>query len=169
MASITVDALRTMLDFNYWARDQILDKAAELTEDEFTRQVGLDHGSIRAMLVHMIGSATYLRGRATNSKPEPVADENAEYSVDGVRDAWRREENALQSTLDALSEEDLERSYDYEYAGKTYKSEPVWQLLFQIVIHDTQHRSEVAMALTQLGHSPGNIEFLTYTWRMSGN
>lgn len=169
MSVITVGALRTMLDYSYWARDRILDTAAELTQDEFSRKLGLDYGSIRSTLVHTIGTETYLRGRATNGKPDPVVSQEGEYDVSALREAWQKEQSALAAVMDSLSDEDLEVCHDYEYAGKTYKSEPVWQLIFQLVLHGNQHRSEVALALTQLGHSPGNIDFLTYTWRMAGN
>jgi len=35
-----------------------------------------------------------------------------------------------------------------------------WEMLLHAINHSTQHRSEVAMMLTKLGHSQGNMEIL---------
>ena len=169
MTSMTVDGLLTMLDYTYWARDRILDTASQLSPEEFTRDAGLDHRSVRQALVHTAATETYIRGRATGTQPEATIDPDADYTVESLREAWGREETALRNLLASLTDEELDNSFDYEYAGKTYKSEPVWQLIYQLTVHGTQHRSEVAMVLTQLGHSPGNIDFLTYTWKLAGN
>ena len=39
---------------------------------------------------------------------------------------------------------------------------PVWFYLLHMVTHSQQHRAESAQLLTQLGHSPGDIDFLDY-------
>jgi uncharacterized damage-inducible protein DinB len=41
-------------------------------------------------------------------------------------------------------------------------SYPLWQQLINQVNHATQHRSEVAVILTECGHSPGDLDFLVY-------
>ncbi|MER3418993.1 MAG: hypothetical protein C4290_00025, partial [Chloroflexota bacterium] len=38
----------------------------------------------------------------------------------------------------------------------------LWQLLLHQANHATQHRSEVAYLLTQMGHSPGDLDLLAY-------
>jgi len=35
-----------------------------------------------------------------------------------------------------------------------------WAMLLHVINHSTQHRSKVAMMLTKLGHSPGDMEIL---------
>ena len=39
---------------------------------------------------------------------------------------------------------------------------PVWYYLVHLVTHSQQHRSEAAQLLTQLGQSPGDLDFLEY-------
>jgi uncharacterized damage-inducible protein DinB len=38
----------------------------------------------------------------------------------------------------------------------------VWQVIFHVVNHGTQHRSEAAAILTGYNHSPGEIDFDTF-------
>ena len=39
---------------------------------------------------------------------------------------------------------------------------PLWYYLLHMVTHSQQHRAESAQLLTQLGRSPGDIDFLDY-------
>jgi uncharacterized damage-inducible protein DinB len=42
-----------------------------------------------------------------------------------------------------------------------------WRTLFQMLLHGMQHRSELAQLLTEHGHSPGDIDFIIYTFSQS--
>ena len=39
---------------------------------------------------------------------------------------------------------------------------PLWQQLAHLANHSTQHRSEVAEMLTQMGRSPGDLDLMQY-------
>jgi uncharacterized damage-inducible protein DinB len=39
---------------------------------------------------------------------------------------------------------------------------PLWQLMAHIANHGTQHRSEAAEMLTQMGRSPGDLDLMQY-------
>ena len=45
--------------------------------------------------------------------------------------------------------------------GQTY-TRSVWEVLVHLVNHGTHHRGEVAAAVTQLGHSPGDLDMIVY-------
>ena len=42
----------------------------------------------------------------------------------------------------------------------------LWQIMLHQANHATQHRSEVAVMLTQFGHSPGDLDVLDYVESM---
>ncbi len=60
------------------------------------------------------------------------------------------DEAALGQTLVYLDTRGLEHAFS------------LWQTLLHQVNHATQHRSEAAMMLTRLGHSPGEPDFVRH-------
>ena len=64
--------------------------------------------------------------------------------------------------LSGLDESELAREISYaNFAGEIW-TYPLWQALMHQVNHATQHRSEVALLLTEAGHSPSDLDFLRY-------
>ena len=49
---MTPSDLRTLLDYHYWARDRVLDAAALLTPEQFTKDLGSSFTSVRDTLAH---------------------------------------------------------------------------------------------------------------------
>ena len=74
ISGVTLQDLQNLLDYNYWARDRMLDALDQLTPEQFTREVGGSFKSIRDTAAHMLGAAilqhlinhgTYHRGQVT--------------------------------------------------------------------------------------------------------
>ena len=58
-----------------------------------------------------------------------------------------------------LQDEDLSREIRYigtMVPGKIFIL-PLWKTMLHLTNHLTQHRSEIAMKLTEWGHSPGEL------------
>lgn len=161
MPSVSVDFFRELYDFVYWGRDRILDTASALTEEQLNSPAGLDYPSIRHTLVHQLGAECLLRDRWRGLNPKTVIQPEELPTLDAIRERWQQEESTLRGHLGSLSDADLANDFEYTtVSGATFR-QPLWQSVFQIVNHSTQHRSELALVLTQLGHSPGNLD---YTW-----
>jgi uncharacterized damage-inducible protein DinB len=143
-----------------WGRDRIFAAAAGLTDEQFVEPCSLDYGSISATLAHQLSSERLLfsrwRGAAT-----PAGLETAP-SLAALEAAWREHEAELRVYVDGLTDANLDRSFQYTTRSGAAMAEPLWQSMFQVANHGTQHRSEVALALTQLGHSPGFLDFVAY-------
>lgn len=165
MAPFTVKFYETLLDYSSWGRDRILATAEKLTEDDFTRPCGLDYPSIRATLVHQLASEMMLLGRWRGETKGLTEDEAP--TLDKLRDVWSMHEADLRSFTAKLSDADLTRSFEYKTRDGDQRSELLWQSMFQLANHGTQHRSEIALALTQMGHSPGFLDFVAFV-RESG-
>ena len=162
MASL--DVFRDLINYTYWGRDRILRAADSLTPEQRSAAIWLDHGSILSTLVHQLSSEVLIRQRCEGSNPPRPLDETDVPTYDALKQLWLDQEAALRHLVDGLSGEDLERPVVYSNRAGVRHSEPLWQLLFQIVNHSTQHRSEVALALTQAGASPGVLDYLAYLW-----
>jgi uncharacterized damage-inducible protein DinB len=160
MTTASVDFFRTAFDYTFWCRDRILGAAKGLTEADYTSPCGLDYPSIRATLAHWLGSEIMLlnRWRGTSGR----LTEADVPTVAALREAWRLHERALRSHLASLTDADLEGRIEFTNRTGATVSEVLWQSMLQSVTHSTQHRSEIALALTQKGHSPGGLDFAIY-------
>lgn len=161
-----LDAIRTLYGYNRWATWQMIEQSALLSPEEFSFPDDTPFGSIRNELVHLFDAQwgwidicnSSLRG-VPRSVPDLIP---ADYlDVESVRLLWERVECATDQFLSDLSNSDLERVIDPQFDWGD-ASAPLWVTLMHLVNHGTQHRSEIAMKLTNLGHSPGMVDFIFY-------
>ncbi len=64
--------------------------------------------------------------------------------------------------LDTLGDADLDRPLTYRSSDGETLTRTFWYLLVHVVNHGTQHRAEAALLLTELGHSPGDIDLTLF-------
>lgn len=151
---MTMNDVRTLLDFHYWARDRALDGARALTSEQFTRDLGSSFPSVRDTLVHMYSAewAWYQRWQGTSPTAPLSADQYADVAALDV--AWRDHESKMRAFLESLGEEGLGRVFEYKtLAGQAGRS-PFWQMLQHVVNHGSYHRGQVTTMLRQLGAAP---------------
>jgi uncharacterized damage-inducible protein DinB len=160
--SVTVEDLKTLFDYSYWANDRLGDVLFELTTEQFTRQVAGSYGSIRNTMVHML-SAEWgwlercggpVRGPALNARDYP--------NVTTLLERWRHVEDSAREYLSTLRDEDLGRVLEFALGGGVRYSMPLGQLLHHAAIHGVHHRGQVALLLRSLEHVPGNFDILLY-------
>jgi uncharacterized damage-inducible protein DinB len=155
------DLVLSLLDYSYWGRDRILDAAASLTKQQYTQAAGLDHDSISKTLAHTLAAEALWRLRL-GGVGDALLPEIDAATPDALRVMWQAEERALGLLLKRVTDTTLDRPVEYVTSQGSRRSEPVWQVLVQLVNHGTQHRSEVALVLTRLGHSPGFLDFIVF-------
>ena len=90
--------LQTLLDYNYWARDRMLDALDQLTPEQFTRVVGGSFTSIRDTAAHMLGAEIvwYMRWQGESPTVMPKLDRFADLAslradlARAIRCGWKR-------------------------------------------------------------------------------
>ena len=112
--------------------------------------------------MHQYASEVLMRERWEGLAPTRLLDETDIPTFDVLLERWRDHETRVRRFLDGLDEADLTRPVPYRSRAGVDYADPLRQILFQLVNHSTQHRSEVALALTQLGHSPGFMDYMAY-------
>lgn len=160
---MTLQDLKTLLDFHYWARDRVLDAVAALSPDHYTRDLGGSFKSVRDTLVHLYSAewAWYQRWQGISPTAMlPFADYP---DVDALRRAWSEHERKVRAHLDSLGEEGLTRVISYRLISGQAGASPFWQMLQHMVNHGSYHRGQVTTMLRQLGAKPpASVDMITY-------
>ena len=152
-----VDEIRMLFGYTAWANARILDAAARLPAEEFTR-AALGPCRLHDTLRHILQTEVFWR-----CEWQGVADASAGLpatfpTVGALRARWAEETRALDAFLGALVDEDLGR----RMTAPSHPPETLGQQLLHLVIHGVQHRSEAALVLTDRGQSPGWMDLLPY-------
>ncbi len=156
-------AIQQFWDYNYWANKRLLAKADELSADQLTEKLPTMWDSILRTMAHVMGAEWAWRQRIQEGiSPAALLDRGQFSTLDVLRQRWTEEEAAMRAYLDGLTDADLTAPIHYKNTrGETF-NRPLWQLLLHVVNHGTQHRSEVALYLTNYGMSPGDMDFNLY-------
>lgn len=157
-----VPQIFTLYDYNYWATKRIWEQVEQLSEDALTCQRTLSWKSIRGTLVHML-SAEYGWRQRCQYHNSPLALPESDFPTLGILNAhWSEEEAAMRAYLHSLNDGDLQSMIDYRTNAGIQYSTALWQILTHVVMHGMQHRAELAHILSELGHSPGDIDLIIY-------
>ena len=159
----TVDVLRQLYDYNYWARDRQLEACAPLTPEQFLRPMGSSFSSVRDTLAHLLAVEWVWLERFLGRSPRsiPVWVEESR-TLDAVRDRWKDVERDVRAYVSALNDDMLGQPLSYvNIKGEpwTYRLE---QALFHLVNHQTYHRGQVTTLLRQLGAPCVALDYLWY-------
>jgi uncharacterized damage-inducible protein DinB len=154
--------LTSLYRYSRWANERILETAAAAQPDELSRDRGAGYGSILDLLFHtMMGHWLWLRhwqGESPSGRPERAA----YLELASIHEYWAGIERETTAFVERLSDEKLGETISYRSISGTPFANPLWLLLLQQVNHATQHRSEVAYMLSQLGHSPGDLDYIVW-------
>lgn len=157
--------IRDLFAYNYWANHRLFAKAGELTEEQFLALGRFPHGGIRDTLAHLLFAEWIWHQRLIGRSPRrgekmPQAADFGDLA--SLRSAWTEVEDGMLAFIAGLDDQSVIGQLNYTTTvGKEF-TEPVVDLLFHVVIHGMQHRSELAQMLTEFGHSPGDIDYIVY-------
>ncbi len=143
--------LSALFQHNTWADLVLLEFCEGLSEDQLDATAVGCYGSIRDTLVHLVYSEVDYVNLVTNKWPEvtPPEDRFGGFAVlkDGVRWAGAAMLQ-LAASVQASTIVRVERPNEpiYEY--------PLASFMVQILNHSTEHRTQIAVIITQLGLKP---------------
>ena len=152
----------TLYQYNAWANARILNTASQVTAEQFLAPASYSHGGLRGTLVHVLFAEWIWRVRWAGISPTEGLMPEDFPTFEALRSRWTTEEKALMAFVENINEQKLDSVVQYSRTGGEPRKNILWHLMLHLVNHGTQHRSEVAIMLTDFGHSPGDIDFITY-------
>ena len=151
---MTLQDLRLLLDYHYWARDRVLDAVEALSHDQFTRDMGSSFRSIHDTLAHLYFAewAWYSRWQGDSPTSQLPADMFPDLAT--IRALWRDQEAKMRALLDTLDEAGINRRMEYKLLSGTPGASVFWHMLQHVVNHASYHRGQITTMLRQLGATP---------------
>jgi uncharacterized damage-inducible protein DinB len=148
--------------YNQWTNAKILNAAANVTQEQYLAPASFPHGGLRGTLVHALFAEWIWRNRWEGASPTYRLKPEDFPTIDSLRRRWLEEEKLLMDFVDQLTDERLNTTFTYaNTSGKPF-TRILWQAMAHLVNHGTQHRTEAAAILTDLGHSPGDIDLIYF-------
>lgn len=158
------DLIRSMVTYNSWANNHILDHAERLSDDQLDAPTENGHHNLRQTIYHTLAVEWMWRMiLETKGSPEwsgPPLGETP--SMVQLRDHHAGEDEKLHAFVESLDGSSLEQPFTATDPGGNQHELIPWKVLTHMMYHSGQHRSEAAVILTQHGHSPGNVDFIFY-------
>jgi len=155
-----------LYEYNQWANAKILDTASNVTNEQFVADASFPHGGLRGTLVHTLFAEWIWRHRWEGTSPVVRLKPEEFPNFESLRARWADEEKLLMNFVDNVTDERLNSRFFYTNTKGTPYERVLWQVMVHLVNHGTQHRSEAAALLTDLGHSPGDIDLITFLIEM---
>ena len=153
--------ITTLYDYNRWANQKVQEAASQVGQQDFKASAGLSHDSLCGTLAHILTAETVWRQRCQFGVSPPHLLTGDDFrDLESLRQKWLAEMDAWQAYIGGLSEADLQATVHYHTTRGAEHHDTLWPLLLHVVNHGTQFRSEAAVALTRLGHSPGDLDLL---------
>ena len=151
-----------LYEYNQWANAKILNALAGITQEQFAAPAPFPHGGLRGTLVHAFFAEWIWRTRWEGSSPRSRFKPEDFPTVESLCTRWMEEERRLMSFVDGLTEERLNGIFHYTSTAGQPFTQVLWHAMVHVVNHGTQHRTEAAAMLTELGHSPGDIDLIIF-------
>ena len=159
---MTVQDLKDIYEYNYWANKKVLDVASQLTPEQFTQPVAGSYGSIRNTMVHMMSTEWGWLSRCGGHARGEALKADAYPTFEAVLKTWTAVESYVREFLSGLRDEDMVRYVDYLNPRGESRSMPLAELMHHAAIHGVHHRGQVALLLRVLGYVPGNFDMVFY-------
>ena len=147
-----MDALKTLIAYNYAEHRELWEIIAGLAEETFLKDAGYSLGVIQREVVHIIRADQLWLGRAME-QPDRALLPYETVDRGKIRQAWDELEQEVKGFLDSLSEQGLQRVVTYVDKDGITRQRHVFELLLHICNHGTVHRAEICAMLHMLGHT----------------
>ena len=159
---MTIDVLRVLYDYNYWANRHLFRVLAQAPPDDFIRPAAGSYGSIRNTLVHVMSAEWGWLERCGGPARGPKLKAEDFPDLQSVVNTWQTVEGRVRGFLETLTDDDLNRDVEFAIGTDPLQSMRIGELLHHAVVHATHHRGQIALLLRTLGHAPGNFDILFY-------
>jgi uncharacterized damage-inducible protein DinB len=159
---MTLDDVRTLLAYHYWARDRMLDAVSSVTSEQQRQDLGSSFPSIHATVVHVYSAEWIWHQRWTGQSPAAALPADRFPDLAAITAAWQTLEREMRALVEALAEAGLAAPREYKLLSGQPGVSTGWQMFQHVVNHATYHRGQVMTMLRQSGGAPQSTDLIAF-------
>lgn len=153
------ELLESFYEYGVHTNQRLLAQAEKLDETTLRRAIPGVGRSVYQTFLHMLNAE---RGWLSGLKGEERAPRYTEQDLPDlatIGEALARVADDRRAFLAGASDEWLHQPM---FSGASGQPVFFWQVVLHVANHGTQHRAEIAAALTEAGFSPGDVDMIYY-------
>lgn len=154
------DLITQLYEHNRWANLTLLDSCQDLEEEQF-RTVNTTgfYGSIQETFLHLASAEARYVWRLKGSAPPPPKAEKEGWP--GIEELRRRLDVSGRELADVVRTTPDDLELHTKFGAKEFRF-VAGLVKIQAINHATEHRAQISAMLTQLGHTPPEIDGWTF-------
>jgi uncharacterized damage-inducible protein DinB len=147
--------LAHILQYNKWATLTLIDACAPLSDDQLDTRFDLASGSVRELLVHIVGGQQTFALRTMGRQHEGELNRHSAWpGLDTLRRLAVESSDELIAIAEALDED---TDVDLPWQGKSFRY-PKSFFLVHAIEHGIEHRTEIKLALASIGITTPDLD-----------
>lgn len=159
---MNVESVRTLYAYNRWANHRTLSSLSGLSSEEFNQNFPVSFGSIRGVLVHILGVEWLYLQRWTGVSPPALPGVEEFPDLGSLRGYWEQIVTEQSRFLETLTDSKLQQRLSYiNLVGRAYEY-PLVDIMQHMVNHSTYHRGQIVFLLRMLGKKAVSTDYLLY-------
>jgi uncharacterized damage-inducible protein DinB len=154
------DGLAEVFRYNRWANLRLIDACRSLTDEQLDARVPGASGTVRELLLHVVGGQQTFVLRTMGRQHEGELNRTSEWpGLDAIRELAERSSDQLVEIAAGLDEDS---EVALPYVGRTFVY-PKRFFLAHAAEHGVEHRTEIKLALAQLGVQTPDLDGWPYS------
>jgi len=160
---MSIDVFRQFFDYHFAENRKIWnDFIVPLTFEQFTREVGYSHGSVRKQIIHLMSVDEVWFAELQGAEPSEYLSPTGFDDRQLIRAYWDTVEHVMCGYLTELQDEALMTKPIID--PDKDKDLTVWQVLLHVANHGTDHRAQILRALHDLGFKTTSQDFIFHVY-----
>ncbi len=148
--------------YNRWANDRTFEAASKLTSEQFTRDMGSSHASVRDTLAHILAAEWIWLERWNGTSPKALFEPTDFPTIESIKTRLDEVEDGIDRLTNGLTDESLDNVVAYTNTkGEEWKY-TLGHMMQHLANHSSYHRGQVTTMLRQLGADVIPVDLLYF-------
>ncbi|MBI5304054.1 MAG: DinB family protein [Chloroflexi bacterium] len=144
---------------------ELLNTASQLSESDLRAATSPSRDSVFRLIQHLVAGEAYFLARCQGKHIK--IDQQAIATMESLKTFANAVSAEMRAFIANLDDAQAQRVMDTQIMDRSFRF-PIWQMLVQAFMHSAQHRGELSILLSSLGHPLPTSDIIVQFIQQSG-